>query len=182
MIAAICAVAAFAVVAGSGPIAAEPVTDPYHPAIAGYGRIVSIPGAVIPPAAGHRVIFDVTAASDDPGEVNPGLDHVARYVNLLAARGLRTKNAPVVVVVHGEATVAVVDDAAYHVRHQRQNPNLPLLAALGDQGVKLFVCGQAIAGRNLDPKQIAAPVEVADNAMSVLAAFQLRRYALIPQY
>jgi intracellular sulfur oxidation DsrE/DsrF family protein len=180
MFLAVIAVAAIAFFAGARPISAEPQTDPHHPAIAGYGRIVSIPGAMIPPAAGHRVIFDVTEAGE-PAAVNPGLEAVARYVNLLAAEGLRLKNAPVVVVMHGDATVAALDDAAYHVRHDRTNPNAALVAQLAAQGVKLYVCGQALASHNVDPKQIVAPIEVANNAVSVLAAFQLRRYALVPR-
>ena len=175
-------VAAVAIFVGIAPTAAEPQIDRYHPAIAGYGRIVPLPDAAIQPAAGHRVIFDVTAAASDPGAVNPGLDHVARYVNLLASAGVRPKNAPVVAVVHGDATEAVLDDSAYHIRHERKNPNAELIRALEAQGVKLYVCGQALAGENVDPKAVVDDVEVATSAITVLAAFQMRRYALVPQY
>lgn len=175
---AVIAVTAAAFLIGAARSEAQAPSDPYHPAIAGYGRIVPLPEVKVQPAAGHRVIFDVSVAAD-PGEVHPGLEDVARYVNLLASAGIRVKNAPIAVVIHGDASEIVLDDAAYHVRHERTNPNAELARALASHGVRLFVCGQALAARNVDLKQVVAPFEVASSAVSVLAAFQLRRYALV---
>src|SRR3546814_7444597 len=66
----------------------------------------------------YRVVFSINEAAP-AGEVNRSLEKVARYLNLLAAGGIRTDAGDIVAVVHGPATpiVAINPD----------NPNLALI-------------------------------------------------------
>src|SRR3546814_13621069 len=75
----------------------------------------------------YRVVFSINEAAP-AGEVNRSLEKVARYLNLLAAGGIRPDAGDIVAVVHGPATpiVAINPD----------NPNLALLAALQEAGVR----------------------------------------------
>jgi intracellular sulfur oxidation DsrE/DsrF family protein len=51
----------------------------------------------------------------------------------------------IAIVLHGEATKSVLNNAAYKARFQiEQNPNLPLIRELQKAGVEVLVCGQAL--------------------------------------
>src|SRR3546814_2682691 len=105
-------------------------------AIPGYGRIVPIEGLAEMPDSSlrYRVVFSINEAAP-AGEVNRSLEKVARYLNLLAAGGIRPDAGDIVAVVHGPATpiVAINPD----------NPNLALIAALQEAGVTVAICSQA---------------------------------------
>src|SRR3546814_14968317 len=60
------------------------------PAIPDYGRIVPIEGLAEMPDSSlrYRVVFSINEAAP-AGEVNRSLEKVARYLNLLAAGGIR---------------------------------------------------------------------------------------------
>src|SRR3546814_2622368 len=83
----------------------------------------------------YRVLFSINEAAP-AGEVNRSLEKVARYLNLLAAGGIRPDAGDIVAVVHGPATpiVAINPD----------NPNLALIAALQEAGVTVAICSQAM--------------------------------------
>ena len=92
----------------------------------------------------YRVLFSVTKAAATPDQVNPSLEKVARFVNLLGADGVHPKPGDVVVIMQGPATPLVLTDARYAERNKvASNPNLPLIAALRSAGVSVRVCSQA---------------------------------------
>jgi intracellular sulfur oxidation DsrE/DsrF family protein len=159
---AVCTLLTFA----SSPAAADEPQFIY-PLIGGYGGIVAIPDAKQPPRAGAKVVFDITVESK-PGEVNRGLESVARYLNLNAQAGNRASDVTITLVLHGGATkCALADDAYRRLTAAERNPNLPLVRELKKHGVEVFVCGQSLA-RNKHPAADAAPeVEIAVSAMTV---------------
>jgi hypothetical protein len=57
-----------------------------YPLIPGHGGVVPLPRAAEPPRKGAKAIFDITADAK-PGEVNKGLECVARLLNLYGAAG-----------------------------------------------------------------------------------------------
>lgn len=95
--------------AGSAGVTAQ------QPVIAGYGRITPVEGAVERPdhSLRYRVLFSVTKAASSPDKVNPSLEKVARFLNLLGADGVRPAQGDVIVIVHGPATPIIADDEAY---------------------------------------------------------------------
>lgn len=157
--------------------------DSRHPVVQGYGAIAPMPDAKERPdrALRYRVLFSVTKAAASPDQVNPNLEKVARFLNLLGADGTRPAAGDVAVVIHGPATPLVMSDAAYANRTTvAKNPNLPLIAALKAAGVSVRVCSQALVGNKVDPAMVDKGIEIDVSALTTMATLQLRGWALIP--
>ena len=82
-----------------------------YPLIPRHGGVVPLPRAVEQPRKGARAVFDITADAK-PGEVNKGLEQVARLLNLYGAAGLTARDVQIAAVLHGQADKAVLSDAA----------------------------------------------------------------------
>ena len=180
MRASIIAVAGFLSVMSSVGAAA---TTPGQSVISGYGAITPVEGAAERPdrSLRYRVLFSVTKAAASPDKVNPSLEKVARFLNLLGADRVRPGTGDVVVIVHGPATPIVTQDAAYaNKTGNAVNPSLPLIAALKRAGVSVRVCSQALVGNKIDRTMVEKGIEVDVSALTTLATLQLRGWALIP--
>ena len=139
-----------------------------------------MPRAVEQPKKRAKAVFDVTADAR-PGEVNKGLEQVARLLNLYGAAGLNAGDVQIAAVCHGAADTAVLSDAAYLARFKvAANPNLPLIRDLKKAGVEVFVCGQSLHELGFEAEEVAEEVAVADSAMLVLVNKQADGYAYIP--
>ncbi|KXU31265.1 hypothetical protein A0J57_02255 [Sphingobium sp. 22B] len=165
-----------------GAVQAQGARDPAHPVIAGFGTITPLPDAANQPdtAVNYRAVFNVTKAAAKPEEVNPSLDRVARFVNLLGSKGVNPAPGALVAVIHGPATPIIMNDAAYQARFGRANPNTALIAALRQAGVEIHVCGQALGRAGIEPASVSRDVTVDLAAMVTLATLQLKGWALIP--
>lgn len=166
-------------------VAASPGASGYPAAsrlvISDFGETYTIPGAIEvgTPAEGLRAVFDVAVGSEDPAEVNRRIETVARFLNMHAAAGYPRERLQAVLVLHGTAARDALDNTGFRRRYGTGNPNLLLLEQLAEAGVGVFLCGQSAASRGLDADEIAAPVEVALSAMTVLLAKQAEGYGLI---
>jgi intracellular sulfur oxidation DsrE/DsrF family protein len=127
-----------------------------------------------------------------PDKVNPSLEKVARFLNLLGADNVRPAQGDVVVIVHGPATPIIAENGAYATKTgAATNPNLALIAALKRAGVSVRVCSQALVGNGIAPAEVDKVVEVdvgayddgdvADTRLGIdpgLIAFTLSRSAI----
>lgn len=158
------------------------IAEPSFPAIKGYGGIqpTQSAGERPDPRLHYKVVFNVTKAAGEPAKVNPSLDKVARFLNLLAADGVRPRRGEVVAIVHGPATPLVMSDEAYRAKYGVPNPNLELIRRLTDVGAEVHVCSQALFGNKIERESVAKLVEVDVAALVTIANFQLRGYVLIP--
>lgn len=129
------------------------------------------------PAASAKLVLDVTDEGSR-SEVHPGLEHVARALNLYALAGVREDQ--VAVVVHGKATPLVLDDQAYRSHFGQSNPNTELLRELHSHGVQVLLCGQSMRHNGCLADEVAGSVEVRLSAMTALATLQQQGYALVP--
>lgn len=174
-------VVAFGVALALGlPSAAAAQEGPALP-VPGYGNLLP-PSEVAnrpDPLLRYRVAFEVTRTASDAGEVNPALDRVARFVNLLGAAGVRPAAGDIVVVVHGPATTALLSDAAYRDRFKRPNPNAALVAELQAAGVAIHVCSYALVGQQVERASLLPNVTLDLAAMVTLATLQLKGWAAI---
>src|SRR3546814_17659651 len=102
----------------------------------------------------QRAVFSLTVAPASAAATDPGLERVARAVNLLTASGVPTKQLDFVVLLSEGATDSALADPAYRARHGVANPNLGRIAQLYAAGVQLFVCGQALPA----PQQDTTPL------------------------
>ena len=162
------------------PATAPAATKLEFPIIPKHGGVLPRPKAVEQPRAGAKVVFDATADAK-PADINKGLDRVARLLNLYGVAGLKAQDVKITIVVHGEATKSVLNDAAYKERFQvEQNPNLPLIRALQKSGVEVLVCGQALNYKGFPDGEVAEGVPIAAAALTVVVNKQTDGYSYIP--
>ena len=176
--------AAGLMLAGAGtPASAQAATPaPPHwvyPVIKGYGPVQPLPHAAEQPSKDkvYKVVFDVTSGAKDHAKVAPGLDHVARAVNVFASAGVPVSHMKFVAVVHGPATASVLDNAQYHKQFGVDNPNIKLIAALRKAGVKVQVCGQALADNRIAHAWVNPDVTITLSALADLAIYGNAGYA-----
>lgn len=153
-----------------------------NPAIKGAGKVHPMPDAAFQPnpKTTYKAIFSDTGGSSDPKEVNGGLDHVARAVNLFASAHVPMNHLKFVVILHGKATPVALDNEHYHKEFGVDNPNLALIKELEAKGVQIAVCSQAVAGFKYDYKWINPDVKVALSALSTIILLEDKGYALFP--
>ncbi len=153
-----------------------------YPEIKDYGAIQPFPDAALKPdkALKYRVIFDVTRQSKEKNKVNPGLDQVARFINVMASVGIKPKDMDLIAVIHGRATPVVLENVMFRMKYLVDNPNLKLLQGLKKAGVKLYVCGQALAERKLSRNWVHPEINIALSAVEVISTFQLKGYICVP--
>jgi intracellular sulfur oxidation DsrE/DsrF family protein len=156
--------------------------NPLFPAIEGLGGIYPFAGAGEQPEKGrpYQVLFSISKPAPAPGQLNPGLERVARLVNLLAQGGVTVSPGEIVAIVHDKATPIVLNDAAYRAMNGIGNPNLALIKALLDAGLQVHVCSQALAAHSLAPEKVERGVQIDVAAILTIPNFARRGFALIP--
>jgi intracellular sulfur oxidation DsrE/DsrF family protein len=152
------------------------------PTIQGFGRIHELPMAAYRPdrRITYKIVFALTKAVKDAGEVNPALDRVARTVNLYVASGVPLSQLKIVAVAYGEATPLALDDAHYRTKFGVSNPNLPLIALLRKAGVDIAVCGQALAENHFDYAWVDKSVTTALSGITTVTTLEQSGYVLMP--
>ena len=149
------------------------------PIVKGYGGIYDIPDAVEKPdpSMKYRIVVDVVTADQDPKVLSTSLNNVARMINIHAIGGVPKENIEVVLGIHGMMAFAIQDNESYKKRYGVDNPNLGILKALDEAGVKMFVCGQSMVVRNILKETLAPEIKIATSMLTVLTTYQLKGYA-----
>ena len=152
-----------------------------NPLVKGFGAVYSVPFAIEKPdpKLHYKILVDVNTASDKPENIHEGLETVAKILNLHVLGGVPEKNLQVVLVVHGAAAFYLMNNDAYRQKYTVDNPNLPLITALSNAGVKIFVCGQTIFKRNINHLQLAPEVVVALSAITTITNYTLKGYTVL---
>lgn len=141
-----------------------------------------MPEAVQPsPDREYKILFDISKASGTPGQVNPGLEHIARLINLFVLAKVPPEKLKIVAVLHGLAAAVALGDHHYREKYQFDNPDRKLIDALRRTGVIVYVCGQALAHNGFEPTWVNSEVDIALAALMVLSVYQLDGYALLPE-
>ena len=130
--------------------------------------------------ATYKVVFGFTGAAAKPDQVSPGLERVARTVNLYVHAGVPLKHLHFVAIAYGAATAIALDDAHYQKQYGVPNPNLPVIAQLRKAGVAVAVCGQAVAEHEYQYDWIDQRVTLALSALTTITELQQQGYALMP--
>ncbi|HET7307016.1 MAG TPA: DsrE family protein [Gammaproteobacteria bacterium] len=152
-----------------------------YPVIQHAGGVIPLPKAALQPHSGatYKVVFNLTKTGK-ADEVNSGLEHIARAVNVFGLSGVRAKHRRFDVVIHGAATDIVMDNAEYKKRTGHDNPNIKLIHALRQAGVKLYVCGQALAEHHIEHRSVNPDITLSLSALSDLIILQHQGYVLYP--
>jgi len=127
------------------------------------GIAVDVPGAkeLPDPKLNYKVVFDLAPAAKTPGEINPGLLTVGRFVNTLAKYGVPQDHRKFIVVFHRGSTPAILTNEEYKKRNNGvDNPNIALIQAMKKAGVDFRVCGQAVIFGKIDPKTIQPEIQL----------------------
>jgi intracellular sulfur oxidation DsrE/DsrF family protein len=172
------ALAAAALCAGLAPMAASAAGAP---AITQYGKVAPVenPGQLPDPAMDYKVVISLASDAQAGGHLK-GLEAAARLVNLLAEAGVPAAHRHIVVVMHGAATLGVLNEAAAQVRLKGPNPNADIIAKLQAAGVSVRVCSQALAGAKIARSEVIPSIEADYSAMTTITTLELQGYALLP--
>lgn len=151
------------------------------PVIMEFGKTATIDSDMrISKRAKLKVSFDVAAAGQ-PGAVNRKLDSLARFLNMHVEAGVPLKNINVALVVHGGASKDLARDDYYGAQYEgASNANAPLIKALVDNGVEIYLCGQSAVYHEIDKTDLLPGVKMALSAMTAHALLQQDDYTLNP--
>ena len=160
------------------PATAE-TTDLVQP-VAGVDPYVAVPHAsfLADNRQVYRVVFEARHGADRPDQLAPAVNLAGTELNTLAAHGVRRENADFVIVFHTQPSdEAVLDNAHYRAKYGIDNPNLPVIAALRREGVKLFVCGQELLADGVPLDAVSPEVTIAEDGLVVLMSYGSQGYA-----
>lgn len=151
------------------------------PVIAEFGPVYTVenPDFGTDTEATYRVVFEVSQGADDPADVNPRIETLARFLNMHAQVGVPRENMKLALVLHGTAGKDALGHEGYRKRFGTDNPNGALLEALSEYGVRVILCGQTQMHRGLGRDELASHVEVALSAMTALVSLTSEGYRLI---
>ena len=166
----------FFVALGFSSLAAQEALTPVVP----FGGIYDVPEATVrpDPQLEYRIVVDVVSGAELPEDVGAGLHNVTRMVNLFSVGGVPPEHLTVVLALHGGATYGVLRNERYRERFETDNPNLPVIRALKEAGVKVTVCGQSLIGRDIDPADVVPEVDIATSMLTTVATYQMMGYAV----
>ncbi|WP_299467356.1 DsrE family protein [uncultured Gimesia sp.] len=151
-----------------------------NPVIKQYGKVVKLPQAAHQPRAGSKLCVDLTKGGD-ADKLNPAIEKVARFVNIYHGAGKSAVKPQIAIILHGDATLAVLNDDVYSKRFGTQgNPNLDCLHELHEAGVEIFVCGQSLIGKAGKPEEVVVFADVAVSALTTLVNLQTDGYVYLP--
>ena len=152
-----------------------------NPTIQEAGAVVSLPESAMQPSKSidYKVVFNVTGGGGND-KINPGLERVARAVNIFTSAGVPTSHLHFVAVIHGPATPSVLDNAHYREKFSIDNPNLKLISELSRAGVKVVVCGQALAHNKFAHDWVNREIEITLSAISDVIILEQQGYVLFP--
>jgi intracellular sulfur oxidation DsrE/DsrF family protein len=158
-----------------------PVPPKVNPIVKDFGSVWEIPFATEQPNSKmkYNIVVDITDAAAKPDTINVYLEAVATLMNLHGVGGVPAKNINMIVVLHKMATNSILTNEMYQKRFKTDNPNLAMIAALKEAGVKFYTCGQTLFRARLPKESIIPEVEIATSALTTLTTYQLKGYASI---
>ncbi len=155
----------------------EASTGPY---IKQYGKAWPVkPDQALPENTTFNVAFDAVK-SGKPGEVNRSFNSLARFLNMHGKLGVKRENMKLALVVHGGATLDLLNDRYFYERSSAKNPNTELLNLLAENGVEIYICGQSASRHGVEKHMLNKNVNMAVSAMTAHALLQQKGYTVNP--
>jgi intracellular sulfur oxidation DsrE/DsrF family protein len=127
-----------------------------------------------------KVAFD-SAKAAEPGKLNRTLESAARFINMHTQAGVPKDNIELAVIVHGSAYVDVVKNEVYQVGNDgAENASALLIAELLKHNVRIILCGQTAAYRDVTRDDLIDGLELSISAMTAHALLQQQGYTVNP--
>jgi intracellular sulfur oxidation DsrE/DsrF family protein len=150
-------------------------------AVPGYAVAVDVAGAheLPDPTLDYKIAWGIgQGAEDHTKEVNPALPTIARYVNTLAKWGVPEAKRHIIVMFHQRSDDfdIVMTNEAFKRKYGTDNPNIALISALTKAGVEFRACGQAVVGREIDPKDVNSDIQIDLWAMTSFMNLQMKGF------
>jgi intracellular sulfur oxidation DsrE/DsrF family protein len=162
------------------PGKADATADYVFPVIKDYGKVVKLPNAAQQPRSDSRIVVDVTKGGE-PDELNPGIEKIARFVNIYQGAGEKPASVKIAIVLHGDATLTALNADTYAERFgTKDNPNFDCLHKLHEAGVEIYVCGQSLISKGAKPEEAVVFADVAVSGLTSLVNLQADGYAYMP--
>ncbi|WP_371195911.1 DsrE family protein [Glaciecola sp. SC05] len=149
------------------------------PLINEYGKHTAAPSTSVGESSKFKIAFDV-AKGAEAGEVNRQFDSLARFINMHVAAGVPKENIELALIVHGRASMDLLDNVTYQKVHSKDNPNIELLNILMKNQVQVLLCGQTAGAYEIRPEQLVEGVIVELSAMTAHALLQQQGYTVNP--
>ena len=151
-----------------------------EPAIKGFGFYYDVPNhAPISDQTVFKVAFDVADAAEK-GAQNNKMNSLARFINMHIAHGVKPENIQLALVVHGGASVDVLENSFYKQRFDSDNKNQQLISQLLAHNTVVYVCGQSATHMKVKQQQLIPGVQMALSAITAHAQLQQQGYTLNP--
>lgn len=154
---------------------------PQFPLVKGYGGIYEIPEATErpDPDGEYKIIIDLVSPAEDPEKINRMVENVARMMNLHGLAGVDKNNMHVKVAIHGGAIFSILNHEHYQKLYGMDNPNLKVYQALKDAGVDIYICGQSLLAREMDPGDVWEEATLALSMLTTLTTYIPQGYMLL---
>lgn len=157
------------------------------PVFTDFAPVHAVPDAdfAIPEGMPLHVAFDVSQLAP-VGQPNRTFTSAARFLNMHRAAGIPAEFNRVAIVVHGRASLEVLNHEAWAARdwgeedRGERNPTAEIIPALLAAGVRIIVCGQSAAGQGVAKADMVPGVELALSAMTAHAVLQREGYTVNP--
>lgn len=148
-----------------------------NPIIQNFGTIYEITDAVNPDEnIEYKIVVDLKTLQRDKESINPGLNNVARMINLHGLGGVKAENLKVAVAIHGGATDVILNNEAYQKKYELDNPNLKLIDELKEAGVELYVCGQSLLARKYELQEVNKQIKIGLSMLTVVTTYMHKGY------
>jgi len=148
-------------------------------AITEFGKYADVATHSIKNTMVFNVAFDVAQAGD-VGKINRKFDSLARFINMHSAAGVSKEHIQLALVVHGKASLDLLDHATYQKANNVDNANKALIEALLANNVQVILCGQTAAAYDIALPQLIKGVQIELSAMTAHAVLQQQGYTLNP--
>lgn len=147
------------------------------PVIEGYGQLIYSKDAAVQPEKDldYKLIYKITSAEERNG-VNKGLNSIAHSLNMFGASAISPEKIQIVSSISGPATSIILTDKAYRVKYGKDNPNTKIIDLLANNGVKFYVCSQAVIYKKIKQGDINPHIRSALSGASVMANYQLKGF------
>ena len=146
-----------------------------------YSGVLPVSGITEKPDAmqKYKLVFSLTTGTRDADkikEVNRGLAEIGRIINLHIAAGVSVENLDIVIVTHGQAMFAILNEPAFKKEFKSENPNLTIIKELESAGARFVACGQAMQFLEIKNDELLPSVKVAIAAKVALSTYQQKGY------
>ncbi|CAM3762898.1 MULTISPECIES: DsrE family protein [Pseudoalteromonas] len=156
------------------------LADEPAPVIKDYGYFYNVPAHVSDLSqAQFKIAFDVGDGAAK-GSQNNHINSLARFINMHVAHGVKPENIQLALVVHGGASVDVLENSFYKARFDKDNKTQSLIEQLLANNTVVYVCGQSATHMKVAAGQLIPGVKMALSAMTAHAQLQQQGYTLNP--